>query len=93
MTKKWVKVNDLSDGQYSINKNLRFKISMLRSDLCDYSDAYFVVKGTTTVEGTNDAIKEIKSSLSRIMHRLDNSYKKLKTMKKILKLLCQCIIC
>ena len=60
MTKKWVKVNDLSDGQYSVNKNLRFKISMLRSDLCGYSDTYIVVKGTTTVEGTNDANKRNK---------------------------------
>ena len=33
----------------------RFKISMLRSDLCDYSDAYVVVKGKITVEGENDA--------------------------------------
>ena len=28
---------------------------MLRSDLCDYSDAYFVVEGTITVTGDNDA--------------------------------------
>ena len=28
---------------------------MLKSDLCDYSDAYIVVKGTTTVEGNNNA--------------------------------------
>ena len=60
MTKKWVKVNDLSDGQYSVNKNLRFKISMLRSDLRGYSNTYIVVKGTTTVEGTNDANKRNK---------------------------------
>ena len=40
VTKKWVKVNDLSSGQYSVNKNIRFKTSMLRSDLSDYSDAY-----------------------------------------------------
>ena len=33
----------------------RFKISMLRSDLCDYSDAYVVAKGKITVEGKNDA--------------------------------------
>ena len=33
----------------------RFKISMLRSNLCDYSDAYVVVKGKITVEGENDA--------------------------------------
>ena len=38
--KKWIEVNDLSSGQYSINKNKRFKPSMLRSHLCDYSDAY-----------------------------------------------------
>ena len=40
MTKKWIEVNDLSSGQYSANKNIRGKTSMLRSDLCDYSDAY-----------------------------------------------------
>ena len=28
---------------------------MLRSDLCDYSDAYIVVKGRIGVRGTNDA--------------------------------------
>ena len=28
--KKWIKVNDLSSGQYSVNKNIRFKTLMLR---------------------------------------------------------------
>ena len=46
VTKKWIEVNDLSCGQYSIDKSLRFKTSVLRSDLCDYSDVYIVVKGT-----------------------------------------------
>ena len=27
---------------------------MLRSDLCDYSEIYIVVKGAVTVEGDND---------------------------------------
>ena len=27
---------------------------MLRSDLCDYNDAYIFVKGRITVEGNND---------------------------------------
>ena len=31
-----IEVNDLSSGKYSGNKNIRFKISMLRSNLCDY---------------------------------------------------------
>ena len=43
--KKWVKVNDLSYGQYSDSKNIKLKTSMLRSDLCGYIDVYIVVKG------------------------------------------------
>ena len=54
--KKWVEVKDLSSGQYSVKKNIRFKTSMLRSDLCDYSEAYIVVKRTMTVEWDNDKI-------------------------------------
>ena len=42
VTKKLVKVNDLSGGQYSVNKNIR-------SDLCVYSDAYIVIKGSNSV--------------------------------------------
>ena len=42
------KVHDQSgstDDIYKPNKQIRFKTSMLRSDLCDFSDAYIVVKG------------------------------------------------
>ena len=46
MTKKGIEVNDLSSGQYFVNKNSRFKTSMLRSDLRDYKDAYIAVKRT-----------------------------------------------
>ena len=35
-------------------KNIRFRTPMLRSDLCDYSDAYIVVKGITSTKGTNN---------------------------------------
>ena len=58
-----MEVNDLSSGQYSSNKNIRFKTLMLRSDLCNYySDAYIVVKGTIPVEGDDDdKKKEIKN--------------------------------
>ena len=58
MTKKCIEVNDLSNGQHSVNK--KFKTSMLRLDLCDYSDAYIVVKGKITVEGDNNAKKRNK---------------------------------
>ena len=57
-TNKWIEVKDLSNGQYSVNKNIRFKTSMVRLDLCNYSDAYIVVKGSITVErdGNNKKI-------------------------------------
>ena len=56
-TKKWIKVDDQSnsvDDRYKPNKQIRFKISMLRSDLYDYSDAY-IVKGSITVTDPNNA--------------------------------------
>ena len=49
VTKKWVKVYDQSEKNYDVNKEIRIKTAMLRSDLCDFSDAYIVVKGTITV--------------------------------------------
>ena len=42
-------------GTYNNNSQIRFKTSMLRSRLCDYSDAYILVKGTTTVANTDVA--------------------------------------
>ena len=51
----------MSGDQYSVKKNIRFKIPMLRSDFCDYSDAYLDVKGTTIVEGINDINKRNKN--------------------------------
>ena len=54
-TKKWIEVYDQSEGNYDVNKEIRIKTSMLRSDLCDYSDAYIIVKGTITVVRPNNA--------------------------------------
>ena len=63
--KKWIKLNDFSSNLndlYCVNKNIKFKTSILRSYLCDYSDIYIVVKWTITVEGGNNALKkEIKN--------------------------------
>ena len=49
MTKKWVEVFDQSQENYNPNKEIRIKTSMLKSDLCDFSDAYIVVTGNITV--------------------------------------------
>ena len=51
-TKNWVETNDDVRGIYSPNKQIRFKASMLRSSLCDYSDAHILAKGNITINNT-----------------------------------------
>ena len=51
-TRNWAKINDDIRGEYSPNKQIRFKTAMLRSSLCDYSDAYILVKGNISVNDT-----------------------------------------
>ena len=46
---------DQSQKNYDVNKEIRIKASMLRSDSCDFSDAYIVVKGNITVLRPNNA--------------------------------------
>ena len=52
-TRNWVEINDESIGTYTSN-DIRFKTTMLRSSLCDYADAYILVKGTITITGEGD---------------------------------------
>ena len=49
VTKEWIEVYDQSQGNCDVNEEIRIKTSMLRSDLCDFNDAYIVVKGNITV--------------------------------------------
>ena len=51
-TRNWVEINDESRGAYNVNSQIKFKTTMLKSSLCDYSDAYILVKGTITVNNT-----------------------------------------
>ena len=44
-TRNWVEINDETRGTNSPNRQIKFKTSMLRSSLWDYSDAYILVKG------------------------------------------------
>ena len=50
VTKKWIELYDQSGGNYNVNKETIIKTSILRSELCDYSDAYIVVKGSINVD-------------------------------------------
>ena len=59
VNREYVRVNSLSNT-YNKNKSIRFKTPMLRSNLCDYSDAYILVKGiiTVTAPGVNNNVNK-----------------------------------
>ena len=54
-TKTWVEINDRYRGGYNVNSQSKFKTTILKSSLCDYSDAYILVKGTITAADTSAA--------------------------------------
>ena len=66
VTREYVRVNSLSNT-YNKNKSTRFKTPMLRSNLCDYSDAYILVKGTimVTAPGANNGANNIRDKRNR----------------------------
>ena len=47
--KNWVEINHDARGMYNTNSQIKFKTSVLKPSLCDYSDAYIFVSGTITV--------------------------------------------
>ena len=61
VTREYVKINSLSNT-YNENKSIRFKTPMLRSDLCDYADAYILLNGTIKVAGNNPRDRQKKIS-------------------------------
>ena len=59
-TRNWIGINDESRETYTSN-DIKLKTTMLRSNSCDYADAYILVKGTVTItgEGDDDAAKRL----------------------------------
>ena len=57
-TRKWYTIDNESNGNYSQNDEIKFLIRSIESCLCDYSDAYILVTGNTTVTPNNAATQE-----------------------------------
>ena len=53
-TKNWGEINDESRGTYILNSQIKFKTTTLKSSLCNYSDAYFLVKGKIMIISAGD---------------------------------------
>ena len=52
--KSWLEINDESRGTYNVTSQIKFKTAILKSSLCDCSDAYILVKGKITITGVAD---------------------------------------
>ena len=52
-TKNWVEVNDESRGAYNVNCGIKFKTSIVRSSLCDYSDVYILLSAIKVVSNSS----------------------------------------
>ena len=50
-TRNWVEINYKSQGTYNASNQVEFKTSIIRSSLCDYSNAYILVSGTMAIKG------------------------------------------
>ena len=68
-TKNWVEINDESRGTYNVNSQIKFKTTMLKSSLCDYSDAYILVKGTITVTNTAAADADANNTNKKVIFK------------------------
>ena len=68
-TKNWVEINDESRGTYNVNSQIKFKTTMLKSSLCDYSEAYILVKGTITVNNTAAAHADANNTNKKVIFK------------------------
>ena len=70
-TKSWAEINDDARGTYKTNSQIKFETSMLKSKLCDYSDAYILVSGTITItgDGYDDAAKQADERGKRVIFK------------------------
>ena len=68
-TSNGIEVNDESRGTYNVNSQIKFKTTMLKSSLCDYRDAYILVKGTITVNNSAAADADANNTNKRVIFR------------------------
>ena len=68
-TKNWVEINDESRGTYNVNSQVKFKTTMLKSSLRDYSRPYILVKGTIAVNTTAAADADANNTNKKVIFK------------------------
>ena len=64
-----MEINDKSRGTYNVNSQIKFTTTALKSSLCDYSDAYILVKGKITVDDTLAAGAAANNTNKKVMFK------------------------
>ena len=64
-----IEINDESREAYNVNSQIKFKTTMLKSSLCDYSDAYILVKGTISVNNTAAAGTAVNNDDKKVIYK------------------------
>ena len=73
-TRNSVEINDDIRGAYSPNKQVRFKAAMLKSSLCDYGDAYILVKGNISVNNSAADGAASNNTIEKVIQKLCTIY-------------------
>ena len=68
-TKNWVEINDELRGTYNVNSQIKFKTTMLKSSLSDYSDAYILAKETITANNTAAAFADANNTNKKVIFK------------------------
>ena len=68
-TRKWIEINDDSIGTYNPGNQIKFKTIMIKSSLCDYSEAYIHVKGTITVDNAAAADADANNTNKKVIFK------------------------
>ena len=62
-TRRWVEINNESNGWI----NARFKTFIIKSNLCDYRDAYTIVKGSIIIPNTAATGSEVNITNKKVL--------------------------
>ena len=82
VTRKWNIVNDQSNTNYDIENEIIYNTEVLKSNLCDYNDAYILVRGDITLieyNGIQVAFKIVHHSLNVSQKFMDQKQMMLET--------------
>ena len=69
-TKNWFGIDNEARGRYNVNSQIKFQTKMLKSSLCDYSDAYTLFKVTITVADTSAAGAATNDTNKKVMFKI-----------------------